>query len=352
MQRRRATVVLSSAALAAASITGVLASGSSSATAAGSDGYYVALGDSLAAGYQPGQGDDKDGGYVGGVLAGVRDKGSDLQLKNLACSGEDTTTMTSGTRCSYPEGNQLAAAEAFLKAHPDTRLITIDLGANDVQRCAKGTDVDLPCITDGLQKVSTNLPAILKRVRAAAPEARIVVANYYNPFLAAWLLGPDGQSVAKLSVTLQSSLNGSIATAAKGVNASVADVSSAFSSDDFSPSDTPAPTGTPTGTASASPAAAEMLPVNVARICEWTWMCAKNDIHANDTGYQVLARTVLGAVGTVPTPTPTPTDEPSSPSPTGGPSPTGSPTPTKPAPTRTPVPTPTGGATGPIVQTG
>ena len=35
-------------------------------------GWYLALGDSLAAGYQPGQGDDPTGGYVGGVLDAVR----------------------------------------------------------------------------------------------------------------------------------------------------------------------------------------------------------------------------------------------------------------------------------------
>ena len=34
-------------------------------------GYYLALGDSLAAGYQPDRGDDKLGGYVGGTLAAI-----------------------------------------------------------------------------------------------------------------------------------------------------------------------------------------------------------------------------------------------------------------------------------------
>ncbi|MDE9366324.1 GDSL-type esterase/lipase family protein [Luteipulveratus sp. YIM 133132] len=338
MQRRRATVILSATALAATSVIGVVASGSTTASAAGSDGWYVAMGDSLAAGYQPGQGDDKTGGYVGGVLAGAKKSGSDLQLKNFACSGEDTTTMTSGAICgSYDEGtNQLAAAESFLKTHPTTRLITLDIGANDVQRCAKGSNVDLPCITAGLQKVATNLPPILTRIRAAAPDARIVVANYYNPFLAAWLLGPDGQSLAKVSVNLQRSLNSAIDGAAKGVNARVADVGAAFKSEDFTSSTTPSPVD-PTA----------KLPTNVALICAWTWMCAKNDIHANDTGYGVIAQTVLSVVGTLPTPTPTPTGEPSSPTPSS-PTPTGGPG----SPTTTGGPTPTGTATGPIVQTG
>ncbi len=46
------------------------------------------------------------------------------------------------------------------------------------------------------------------------------------------------------------------------------------------------------------------VPLNVARICEWTWMCAPSpigpDIHANSTGYQMIAvacRPVIGSLG-------------------------------------------------------
>jgi len=49
------------------------------ATAAGGDdppeqatGWYLALGDSLATGYQPDRGEDRAAGYVGPVLAGIR----------------------------------------------------------------------------------------------------------------------------------------------------------------------------------------------------------------------------------------------------------------------------------------
>ena len=35
-------------------------------------------------------------------------------------------------------------------------------------------------------------------------------------------------------------------------------------------------------------------PLNVARICQWTWMCAPApvgpNIHANDAGYAVMAQ--------------------------------------------------------------
>jgi hypothetical protein len=37
------------------------------------------------------------------------------------------------------------------------------------------------------------------------------------------------------------------------------------------------------------------VPLNVARICQWTWMCAPAprgpDIHANATGYREIAAT-------------------------------------------------------------
>ncbi|MBC7560633.1 MAG: SGNH/GDSL hydrolase family protein, partial [Dermatophilaceae bacterium] len=57
--------------------------GSSPAT-----GWYVALGDSLAAGYQPNAGDDRTGGYVGKVLVAEQRMARKTKLRNLACSGE------------------------------------------------------------------------------------------------------------------------------------------------------------------------------------------------------------------------------------------------------------------------
>lgn len=332
MQRRTA-IVLGIGLLGAGAVP--LASHTTSAQAAPEQGWYVALGDSLAAGYQPGSGDDRAGGYVGPVLDAARKGAPGLDLKNLSCSGEDTTTMTSGTRCSYPEGSQLAAAESFLRDKGDAvRLVTVQVGANDVQRCAEGTDIDMACLQAGMQAVQRILPTILGKLRAAAPNARIVVANYYNPFLATWLLGADGQSVARLSATLQGGLNGIIAAAAKGINALVADVASAYDSTDWTP------TTTDLGE----------LPTNVATICSLTWMCAKNDIHANDAGYRRIAQAVIDVMGRITGPgVPSPTGSPTT-RPTGKPTspPTGRPT-SRPTP---PTPAPTPQPSGPLVQTG
>ncbi|MCE1178868.1 MAG: SGNH/GDSL hydrolase family protein [Micrococcales bacterium] len=242
-------------------------------------GYYVALGDSLAAGYQPGAGDDKQGGYAGDVLDAVQVTQPKTRLVNLSCSGETTVTMLDGTHCDYSAGSQVDQAVRFLKAHAkNTRLVTIDIGANDVQTCVKGTAVDYNCIFAGLATVNKNLPDILGRLRAAAPDVKIVALNYYNPFLASHLAGPEGQALAQQSTMLQSILNGSIASAAAAVGAPVADVATAFESDNWTPTTLPG-----LGT----------VPTNVARICSWTWMCTKSDIHANDAGYAVLAQAVV-----------------------------------------------------------
>ncbi|MEO6790739.1 MAG: hypothetical protein ABI249_00560, partial [Ornithinibacter sp.] len=84
---------------------------------------------------------------------------------------------------------------------------------------------------------------------------------------------------AKQSITLQGQLNGIIAAAATAdsVKADVADVATAFKSNDWTPV-----------------AGAGSIPTNVATICTWTWMCLLGDIHANDTGYAVMAATVAG----------------------------------------------------------
>ena len=242
-------------------------------------GWYLALGDSLAAGYQPGQGDDPTGGYVGHVRDALQQSAPKTKLVNLGCSGETTTSMVEGGKCAYDEGSQLAQAVEFLHAHARfTHLVTLDIGANDVAKCgAQG----LPpaCVQGGLGSVAANLPVILGQLRAAAPGVRIVVLNYYDPFLAAWLTGPAGQALAQQSVALLAVLNGIIAGATGAVGGSVADVAGAFHSTDF--------------TLVSVPSLGGSVPRNVATVCALTWMCLRSDIHANDAGDAGLAAAVV-----------------------------------------------------------
>ena len=235
-------------------------------------GWYVALGDSLAAGYQPGAGDDKDGGYVGRVLDAEQDTSPKTKLVNLACSGETSTSLVNGGRCSYDEGSQLAEAVEFLSAHRHTtRLVTLTIGANDVTPCLSAPDRNA-CVQQRLTSLAANLRQALSAIHAAAPSADIVVTNYYNPYLALYFTDP---ALAQITTGLQAALNNTIAaiTAQYGTTA---DVATAFQS-----TDTTIVNGVPT---------------NVGVICRLTWMCAKSDIHANDAGYALIGETVAAAL--------------------------------------------------------
>jgi lysophospholipase L1-like esterase len=277
--RRALAIVIATLATLGVLVTPAAASAKPDPSAGRATSWYLALGDSLAAGYQPGVGDDRDGGYVGGVLDALQDSAPKAKLSNLSCSGATTTSMLGTDRCAYEQGSQVDAAVQFLRAHKTkVDLVTIDIGANDVTPCARGT-VDVACAIGAVGTVERNLTTILGRLRAATgPQTQIVVLNYYNPFLAAWLTGPAGQQVAALTTGLQAMLNGAVARSAASADADVADVATAFRSTNMTP------VATAYGT----------IPTNVATICAWTWMCSKSDIHANDAGYAVLADVVAG----------------------------------------------------------
>src|SRR5687767_13625663 len=83
--------------------------------AAASVRYYVALGDSLAAGTQPGRLFTSEG-YADQLAALRRRRTARLRLVKLACPGETSTALRRGGRCPYPRGSQLGQATAFLRA--------------------------------------------------------------------------------------------------------------------------------------------------------------------------------------------------------------------------------------------
>src|SRR5262249_52649183 len=162
----------------------------------------VSVGDSLAAGVQP-IGDPGDlfrtsAGYAEQLVPIARSSFSKLSLVKLGCPGETTATMIDGGICSYPHGSQLDEAVWFLRSHrPHVAFVTIDIGANDFP-CQ-----DPSCIAAGVASIEQHLPAILATLRdAAGPDVPIVGMTIYNPFLAAWFQGPDGQATAQLSAAV------------------------------------------------------------------------------------------------------------------------------------------------------
>lgn len=263
----------------------ILATASTAAAASGSSAshaksYYVSVGDSLAAGVQPiGDASDlyrTDDGYAEQLLQIARARSPKLSLVKLGCPGETTTTMIAGGICTYPHGSQLDEAIAFLRSHQAlVAFVTIDIGANDFPCQAA------ECIPAGVSAIQANLPSILAALRdAAGPNVPIVGMTLYNPFLAAWFLGPEGQAFAEASATqLMGPVNGVLRGLFEGSGVAVADIESAFSSNDFD-------------TLVELPGAGT-VPINVAKICMWTWVCAPAplgpDNHANAAGYGVIA---------------------------------------------------------------
>ncbi|WP_433609522.1 SGNH/GDSL hydrolase family protein [Prescottella agglutinans] len=252
--------------------------------------YYLALGDSLAAGYQPNTGHDEPVSYTDDIYNALKASDPDLEFVNLGCDGETTATMINGGKCTYPGAtSQLDAATKFLAAHQGkVAYVTEDIGANDVYHCLSGGSgslgssgvPDVGCIAQSLATVEQNLTKINSQLRDAGGNGpRYVGMNYYDPALAGWLQGGLTRVVAAGTVALNNLFAATIANANSSSGWKTADVSTAFSNNDFTPVDVPG-----FGT----------LPKNVGRICEWTWMCTQyRDIHANPTGHQVIADTFL-----------------------------------------------------------
>ena len=75
----------------------------------------MALGDSLAAGYQPGGAELRDTAYPALTATRLGAGGGELTLENLGCSGETTTSLVKGGKCDFAAGSQLEQAEKLLE---------------------------------------------------------------------------------------------------------------------------------------------------------------------------------------------------------------------------------------------
>lgn len=251
---------------------------------------YLALGDSLAVGVQPNaSGTDVPTpyGYADDLYAQLKMRMPTLSLAKLGCSGETTLSMIQGGCGNYPVGSsQLDAAVSFLQ-NPNNQvvLVTLDIGANDVDGCVTlTTGINQTCVTNGFASVGSNLPVILRELRqAAGPHTPIVAMNYYDPFLAAWALGGSGPALAVESLTAATEFNVILETIYHVFGVPVADVAHAFSTYNF------------------APIPSEDLPVNVFLIVAWTWMAtgpSGPDIHPNAAGYAVIAGAFAKTIGT------------------------------------------------------
>ena len=246
--------------------------------------YYLALGDSLSRGVQPnsaGTSVETSSGYPDQVYATLRRSQPGLELVKLGCPGETTSTMINGGICRYPGGSQLKSAETFLQQHRGrVLLVTIDIGANDPEACGGQPNLAqlASCAVKDIPAAVTHLTTVMARLTAAAgPGVRIVGMNYYLPALAEWHNGLSGRLVARIAERLAAAYNALLGRVYTHYGARVANVFGAFETSDF--------------------AAQGATPRNVTLLCQWTWACAAPprgpNQHANQAGYQVIARTFL-----------------------------------------------------------
>ena len=266
---------------------------------------YLALGDSVAAGTQQ-PAPFTDNGYTNSLFKRLEGAYGFDTFVNLACPGDDTIEMLFGIGGGSPFGSacygpfaqlppggpsQLDAAVAYLGTHPgEVGLITIAIGANDVLAC---DPTDPPavlnaCVAAQLGQIGSNLPVIVGTLQAAAPGVPIVAMNYYNPNLAYWITGAEGQALAIQSQALTAAFNGTLQAVYDAFWVPVADVAGAFSTYQDQGGDPPK---------------------NVRVVCQLTLMCEKSggsfvlsdydpvtpgpqtDIHPSDTGYWKIALT-------------------------------------------------------------
>jgi lysophospholipase L1-like esterase len=246
------------------------------------ESYYLALGDSVAYGFQPAKA--KAGlppsrfntGYVDVFAARLRTIAPKIRVVNYGCPGESTKTFIDGG-CSERgdvrrlhnafKGAQLDAALAFLRAHPgQVSPITLTVFGNDLGELLDACKGDFACAQAraprAFAEFASRLTSILKRLRAAAPKAEIIVTGGWN------------FNVDNLRPTdpLFRSLDTTIGRVAAGTHARFADTFPVFN---------------PQGS----------IAREKARICALTFICSKGDPHPTNAGYRAIAAAVWAASG-------------------------------------------------------
>jgi lysophospholipase L1-like esterase len=233
--------------------------------------YYLALGDSLAFGYQP----DFDffHGYADDFFRNLQSHGV-KSLANMGCPGESSQTFIHGG-CPHPYlrkfpylGPQLSAAVSYLRTFAgQVSPVTLDIGSNDLlpdfdpSTCTLNVSefhTDLATLDSNLK--GTILPALQAALTVHGRlTGDLVLMNYYDPY----------QNRCPNTVSYVQTVNAHLANDVSGFGI-IVDVFGAFGG-----ATTPNP-----------------------NICTYTWMCSIfKDIHATDTGYSVIATTFEQGTG-------------------------------------------------------
>lgn len=273
--------LLLAAAMLAAGLVGTVADAGAADT---EPTYYVSLGDSLAAGYQPVGSFNR--GYANQLYRKAREEIPGLRLIKLGCPGETTDSMISGVSpCTYPSGSQLNEALTFLQAHRGrVWFVTIDIGVNDALEACFDFDTGIwhqSCVDAELPTIESNLAYIIAALKGAAPGVPIAGMGYYDPFLGFWVQGQHGERLTRIDERTLETLNAGLIFTYRNEGVLAADVAGPdfFDTANFTDLVQTERWG--------------LIPVNVANACRGTWMCTPcptcPDVHANSAGNKVIA---------------------------------------------------------------
>lgn len=180
----------------------LIGGGMAALPASASDGGYLALGDSVPFGFNPLVPATQRGNptnFVGypEVYAGAHG----LALANLSCPGETSSSMIVLPTPANPDngcqrfrtrnkhlhtdysGPQLPAAVAYLSSHPDTRLVSISIGHNDLvlmeNACQMQVACELTALSEVQARLAENLATMYQAIRGTGYEGPIVAVTYY-----------------------------------------------------------------------------------------------------------------------------------------------------------------------------
>lgn len=235
---------------------------------------YLALGDSVAFGFNPLVSPFNAANFVGypEVL--------NEAVVNASCPGETSGSLIAGPpdhgcaafRSVAPlhatyTGTQLAFAVGFIRGHPDTRLVTIDIGGNDLFVLLATCGGPNSCFAAGfpalLSTLASNLATIYGSLRAAGFTGHLVALTYY-------LTNYNDQN----AVAAIGAINQVVATVTTGFGGQVADGFGAFKAE-----------AAESGGDSCAAGLLIRLP---------TGGC---DIHPSEAGQEVLAEAIEEAAG-------------------------------------------------------
>lgn len=231
---------------------------------------YLALGDSLAYGYQPDL--DFSDGYADDFYSNLKLHGTS-SFANMGCPAETSSTFINGG-CTFSLirkyiyfSDQLDAAVDYLHYYAgQVSPVTLDIGANDIlPDINKSTCAISPNFQTHLQTVDNNLKKVILPALKSALTVNgrvtgdLLIMNYYDPY----------QNRCPNTIPYIQMVNQHLAADVNGYG-NIVDVFSAFG-----------------GAASPNP-----------NTCNYTWICSIfSDIHATDKGYSVIANAFEARAG-------------------------------------------------------